>query len=424
MKPTPSPASVAPSKRAAALPRSSSLPAVASGDVAEDRRHAGGGRRALEEPGPAEDGQVRGQAGEDHRDRPEDRPEEHHPVMAEPVGQDAEERRQAPARPGRTMACEQGRRSTPSTSLAAVLGQLGQVEPEHRAGQAGAEAEREGAGQDGAQRAFHRGILAARGVRGRPSAAGPAPYHARNVPVARRRAPLEPRRDLHRFRVRPGPGPGRGRRDRDRARCWSASAKDSFKAGRRALDGRLLGPDDSPRTRRSRRPPRRRRASSRRPTRRRSPTAPTRSSRSTWRAPCRARSRAPRSPATCCPTARSTSSTRWARRWPRGSWPRWPSSWRPRAARRPRSPRSSRRARRTCAIYVALETLEYLKKGGRISGAQAAIGTLLSVKPIIAVKDGVVETRRPGPDAVEGARAADRAGRRAADRAARRSSTR
>jgi DegV family protein with EDD domain len=43
-------------------------------------------------------------------------------------------------------------------------------------------------------------------------------------------------------------------------------------------------------------------------------------------------------------------------------------------------------------IYVALETLEYLKKGGRISGAQAAIGTLLSVKPIIMVKDGAVET--------------------------------
>ena len=43
-------------------------------------------------------------------------------------------------------------------------------------------------------------------------------------------------------------------------------------------------------------------------------------------------------------------------------------------------------------MYVSLETLEYLKKGGRISGAQAAIGTLLSVKPIIAVEDGKVET--------------------------------
>jgi fatty acid kinase fatty acid binding subunit len=43
-------------------------------------------------------------------------------------------------------------------------------------------------------------------------------------------------------------------------------------------------------------------------------------------------------------------------------------------------------------MYVALETLEYLKKGGRISGTQAAIGTLLSVKPIIAVKHGEVTT--------------------------------
>jgi DegV family protein with EDD domain len=43
-------------------------------------------------------------------------------------------------------------------------------------------------------------------------------------------------------------------------------------------------------------------------------------------------------------------------------------------------------------MYVSLETLEYLKKGGRISGATAAIGTLLSVRPIIAVEDGVVET--------------------------------
>ena len=43
-------------------------------------------------------------------------------------------------------------------------------------------------------------------------------------------------------------------------------------------------------------------------------------------------------------------------------------------------------------LYVALDTLEYLKKGGRISGARAAIGTLLSVKPIITIRDGQVET--------------------------------
>jgi DegV family protein with EDD domain len=43
-------------------------------------------------------------------------------------------------------------------------------------------------------------------------------------------------------------------------------------------------------------------------------------------------------------------------------------------------------------VYLALETLEYLKRGGRISGAQAAIGTLLSVKPIIEIKNSKVET--------------------------------
>ena len=41
-------------------------------------------------------------------------------------------------------------------------------------------------------------------------------------------------------------------------------------------------------------------------------------------------------------------------------------------------------------LYVAVDTLEYLKKGGRLSAAQAAIGTMLSVKPIITVRDGVV----------------------------------
>jgi DegV family protein with EDD domain len=42
-------------------------------------------------------------------------------------------------------------------------------------------------------------------------------------------------------------------------------------------------------------------------------------------------------------------------------------------------------------LYVALDTLEYLKRGGRISGASAAVGSMLSIKPIITVIDGVVE---------------------------------
>jgi DegV family protein with EDD domain len=43
-------------------------------------------------------------------------------------------------------------------------------------------------------------------------------------------------------------------------------------------------------------------------------------------------------------------------------------------------------------LYVALDTLEYVRKGGRISPARAAIGTVLSIKPIITVIDGEVDT--------------------------------
>jgi DegV family protein with EDD domain len=43
-------------------------------------------------------------------------------------------------------------------------------------------------------------------------------------------------------------------------------------------------------------------------------------------------------------------------------------------------------------LYVVLETLEYLKRGGRISGTRAALGTMLSVKPIITIEEGIVES--------------------------------
>jgi len=42
-------------------------------------------------------------------------------------------------------------------------------------------------------------------------------------------------------------------------------------------------------------------------------------------------------------------------------------------------------------VYGALDTLENLKKGGRVGGAQALIGSMLSIKPIIEVRDGQVE---------------------------------
>lgn len=35
------------------------------------------------------------------------------------------------------------------------------------------------------------------------------------------------------------------------------------------------------------------------------------------------------------------------------------------------------------AIYIAVETLEFLKKGGRVSASSAAIGTALNIKPIL-----------------------------------------
>jgi len=43
-------------------------------------------------------------------------------------------------------------------------------------------------------------------------------------------------------------------------------------------------------------------------------------------------------------------------------------------------------------VFAALDTLENLKKGGRIGGAEAFLGSLLSIKPIIEVRDGVVES--------------------------------
>ena len=42
-------------------------------------------------------------------------------------------------------------------------------------------------------------------------------------------------------------------------------------------------------------------------------------------------------------------------------------------------------------LLALLDTLEYLKKGGRISSAVAFAGALLSIKPVIAVEDGEVK---------------------------------
>ncbi len=48
------------------------------------------------------------------------------------------------------------------------------------------------------------------------------------------------------------------------------------------------------------------------------------------------------------------------------------------------------REKKNIRVVALLDTLEYLKKGGRISAAAAMAGTLLSIKPVVAVVDGEV----------------------------------
>jgi DegV family protein with EDD domain len=42
-------------------------------------------------------------------------------------------------------------------------------------------------------------------------------------------------------------------------------------------------------------------------------------------------------------------------------------------------------------VFATLDTLEFLRKGGRIGGAQAMLGSMLSIKPVIEVRDGAVD---------------------------------
>jgi DegV family protein with EDD domain len=42
-------------------------------------------------------------------------------------------------------------------------------------------------------------------------------------------------------------------------------------------------------------------------------------------------------------------------------------------------------------IYLTVETLNYLKKGGRLSSTQAFMGSILNVKPILKLEDGVIK---------------------------------
>jgi len=52
-------------------------------------------------------------------------------------------------------------------------------------------------------------------------------------------------------------------------------------------------------------------------------------------------------------------------------------------------------AKHACAhsgLFFVVETLEFLRRGGRIGGAQALLGTALNIKPILELRDGKIES--------------------------------
>jgi DegV family protein with EDD domain len=49
------------------------------------------------------------------------------------------------------------------------------------------------------------------------------------------------------------------------------------------------------------------------------------------------------------------------------------------------------RFRAECEVLFTIETLEYLQRGGRIGRAQAIAGSLLNLRPVLAIQDGEVE---------------------------------
>lgn len=47
--------------------------------------------------------------------------------------------------------------------------------------------------------------------------------------------------------------------------------------------------------------------------------------------------------------------------------------------------------KRESSIYITVDTLKYLKKGGRITAAAAAIGTVLNLKPVLQIQGGKLD---------------------------------
>lgn len=54
---------------------------------------------------------------------------------------------------------------------------------------------------------------------------------------------------------------------------------------------------------------------------------------------------------------------------------------------------AARRVAEDARLYFAVDSLDYLRRGGRLTGAQALVGSVLRVKPILAIEDGRVVPR-------------------------------
>jgi DegV family protein with EDD domain len=54
----------------------------------------------------------------------------------------------------------------------------------------------------------------------------------------------------------------------------------------------------------------------------------------------------------------------------------------------------ARRARRELKLWFAIDTLEFLRRGGRIAGAQAWLGSALKIKPILTVEGEITPVER------------------------------
>lgn len=54
--------------------------------------------------------------------------------------------------------------------------------------------------------------------------------------------------------------------------------------------------------------------------------------------------------------------------------------------------RIAEKARDHTGVFFVVDTLEFLKRGGRIGGAQALLGSALNIKPILELRDGRIES--------------------------------